>query len=468
MQMSLDAAMERTFSVAEFGQLLNEVLSDTFPHDIWIQGEVRDMNRARSGHVYFTLVDASPEPGQRLTATLPVVLFEGTKRTINTQIKRSGAAMRIDDGVAVRIRGVPDFYVPSGKLSLRMTGLDPSYTIGQLAASRARLLRMLSDEGVLERNQMIEFPVVPLHIGLVTASGSAAEADFLHELAAADIGFHISLAPTPVQGTGSAQRIAAAVRACEGAGVDVIAVVRGGGAQTDLVAFDDEALARTIAMCSVPVLTGIGHEVDTSVADEVAHKSLKTPTACAARLVEAARHAEQRADELWRSITGAAKESLVIRDRDLTAAALDTRNRVTRVLVEADAAAVGAANLVRELARSRLDHAAHRLSRHLGTTGLHARHRLANASRFFDDASRQMSSTARSRLRSAGHALDEADVRARLLDPVRVLAQGWTITTDSEGTVVRSVADVAPGTGLITRVVDGTIASTVESKQEST
>ena len=147
MQMSLDTAMEHTFSVAEFSQLVSDLLDQTFPHDVWVQGEVRGISRAQSGHVYFDLVDSSPQPGRTPDALLPVVLFETTKRAVNTQIKRSGGGMRIDDGVAVRIRGVPNFYAPQGKLSLRMTGVDPSYTLGQMAESRDQLLAALTAAG---------------------------------------------------------------------------------------------------------------------------------------------------------------------------------------------------------------------------------------------------------------------------------------------------------------------------------
>ncbi len=461
MQLSLDVAMARTFSVAELGQLIQDVLAETFPHELWVQGEVRDLVRAQSGHVYFTLVDPTPA-GRRPDASLPVVLFDSRRREINAQIKRAGGGMRIDDGVAVRIRGLPELYLPQGRVNLRMTGIDPAYTIGQLAASRDRLLRVLADEGLLDRNGSIPFPPVPLRVGLVTASGSAAEADFLAELGRARLAFRVCVAPTPVQGVGAGHRIAASIRACAQAGVDVIAVVRGGGARTDLVAFDDEAVARAIAGCPVPVLTGIGHEIDSSVADRVAHRSLKTPTACAAHLVEAALAAEHAATTCWGAIAALATSRLDAHDRRITAAAHAARAVAARSLRDADHATMGAAHRVRALVRSQLDRAGHGLAGHLAEARLQGRHRVAAAGAGIDRSSRRLDQAGARQLREAARRIDGADTRVRLLDPARTLARGWSITMAPDGSVIRSVADAPAGSALVTRLADGRIASTVD------
>ncbi len=422
MQVSLDTAMERTFSVSEFGQLLGEVIDLTFPHDVWIQGEIRGIRRAQSGHVYFDLVDASPEPGRSSDAVLSVVLFESTKRTVNNAIKRSGGGMRMDDGVAVRIRAVPNFYAPQGKLSLRMTGIDPDYTLGQLAASKDALLRRLAVDGLLDRNGQLPYPLVPLRIGLVTAASSAAAADFMHELEGSGVSFQVTFCPITVQGTEAPRQIAAALATCEKQRVEVIAIVRGGGAKTDLATFDDEIVARAIAACNAPVITGIGHEIDTSVADQVAAMAFKTPTACAAHLVHAAQSAERSATSLWQAISNAAAQQLTSSGHNLTTAARSVRDQAGRV--------VGLANT--------------RIAVHLTTVSRESRHQLE----------------------LAAANMDRSEDRARLLDPARALARGWSITTDADGVIVRSVQSAPAGTRLATRVADGHIVSVVEPEEK--
>lgn len=467
MQLSLDAAMGHTFSVAEFAGLVSELLDHTFPHDLWIQGEVRNLNRAASGHVYFTLVDPTDDSGRAADAQLRVVLFEATKHQVNAQIKRTGNGMRIDDGVAIRIRGVPGFFAPRGELNLRMTGIDPAYTLGQLAASRDRLLQLLADDGLLRRNAQLPVHPAPTRVGLVTASGSAAHADFMHELEGSGFAFSVTLVSCTVQGSAAPATIAGAIAACQRSAIDVIAVVRGGGARTDLVAFDDEQVARAIATSTVPVFTGIGHEIDHAVADQVAHTALKTPTACAAHLVDLVADADRRASELWDAICRAAATRLADDDQRLTAAAARAAERVGSVLTHADRATVAAAHRVSDLASARLGGARHRLAGHAATARLQARHRLSVAAADTDRAVQRLDAGATRRLEEADRRLDQAATTVRLLDPARVLARGWSITVTADGGVVRSTADAPAGTRLVTRVADGVISSTVDDEPEA-
>jgi len=430
-----------TFTVAELGRLISEVLRVTFPTEVWVQGEVRSIRRPSSGHVYFDLVDPSSEPGRPPDGQISVVLFKGTREVVNNEIRRSGGGMRIDDGIEVRVRAVPDFYPPHGRLQLRMTGIDPAYTLGQLGAARDRLLRVLADEDLLDANRAIAFPVLALRVGLVTAADSAAAADFLGELGRSGYAFDVVFARTPVQGVGAASRIAAAITACARHGVDVIAVVRGGGARTDLVAFDDEAVARAIATAPVPVVVGVGHEIDTSVADLVAHVAVKTPTACAALLVERAAVAERRAEDAWLALTTRAQSCAGAHEHRLEIAARAIGALVRSQLREADHRTVAAASRARELTERRLERGRHLLTRHAQTTALLSRHRLD----------------------SAATRIDQVGVRVRLLDPARTLARGWSITTGPSGAVVRDVHDLAVGATITTRVASGSIVSTVEA-----
>lgn len=456
----------RSFTVAELADALKGLLQYSFPDDVWVEGEIRNMNRSRAGHVYFDLVDPDPVAGQAPLALLPVVLFKTTRELVNTHIRRSGAAIRMDDGVRIRIRAVPDFYPPSGRLQLRMTGIDPRYTLGQLLSARDLLVALLREEGVLECNQALAFPLVPLHVGLVTAAASAACADFLQELEASGIAFTVTLVDAAVQGDQAPRAVAAALASAEAAGVQVIAVVRGGGARTDLVAFDHELVARAVIACQVPVLTGIGHEVDTSVADAVAHLALKTPTACAAHLVGAVRAVEAR---------------LSVNEARLA------RLGTTR-LREQEHVLLSLGRQIQLAPRGSLARAAAHLDRHRHEVGLRAAARLAGSRRrldarrarlavapwwYLDAARRRVDGAEQVVGRRPGRALlahqrrlDDLDARRNLLDPARLLARGWSITTAADGTIVRSVGAVASGSVLHTRVGDGAITSRVTGTTE--
>ncbi len=272
-----------------------------------------------SGHVYFTLVEER-EDGSR--ACIGVMLSARNKPGVNRSLTATGGAVRMTDGTEVRIRGRVDWFAPRGQLQLRMSAIDPAYTLGQLEMARAELLARLEAEGLLRANAARALSELPLRVGLITSRGSAAEADFLHELEQSRFAFRITVVDARVQGAGAPASVRAALRSLGRRDLDVVAVVRGGGARTDLAAFDTEPLARAIAACPIPVLTGIGHEVDHSIADDVAHTSAKTPTACAALLVERVDAHRRRLEERWATVLAEAQRSITADDDRLRGHAL--------------------------------------------------------------------------------------------------------------------------------------------------
>jgi exodeoxyribonuclease VII large subunit len=289
-------------TVGRLGELLKEGLSALFPGDLWVEGQISGFHDARSGHAYFDLVEPSDEPGRAVAVKLSVALFKQARGRVDRTLAEAGGLTLAND-IQVRIRARLDFYPPSGRLQLIMQGIDPGFTLGRLAAERERLLHALDDEGLLRANRANPIPVPPLRIGLVTSIGSAAHADFTEELSRSGFPFTILERDARVQGDGSAIDLAEAMHMVASHGPDVIALVRGGGSATDLAAFDAEVLARTIATLDVAVVSGIGHEVDRSVADEVAHSAFKTPTACAAAIVGQVAAFADAVTDLQRSIS---------------------------------------------------------------------------------------------------------------------------------------------------------------------
>ncbi len=208
----------------------------------------------------------------------------------------------MNDGIRVRIGGRLATYPARSSVQLVMDRIDPAFTLGLLGQERVRLLAALEEEGLLRRNGAVALPLVPLHVGLVTSTGSAAHADALHELESSGVGFRVSTFDARTQGADAPSSVVAALRTAAAYRVDVVLLVRGGGAATDLVAFDHEDVARAIAACPVAVFTGIGHETDRSVADEVAHTAHKTPTAAAGAVVRTVHDAERRVVDAWAAV----------------------------------------------------------------------------------------------------------------------------------------------------------------------
>ncbi len=438
--------------------MLGNVLHRAFPEEIWVRGEIHDISRPPSGHVYFQLVEGR---GTSTTACLSVILSARSKGRINESLKRAGGGVRMVDGTEVRIRGRMDWFAPRGQLQLRMTAIDPAYTLGQMAAARDEVLRRLAEEGLLDRNRQLAVPLVPLRIGLITSEGSAAAADFVHELRASGIAFQISIADVRVQGVDAAPSVVAALAAFAAEPPDVVAIVRGGGARTDLAAFDGELIARAIAQMPVPVFTGIGHEVDRSVADEVAHTSLKTPTACAQALIEAVRRTTDRFDQLWQRIAAVADRTVAAHDDRLRHNARHAGRSVDHALRASAAHLERAGQRVHRSSCAVLDASVVRVERGAGRATGAARHHLLAAEVGATAAIHRLSARSPRAASLATRRLDALEAQLRAHDPARTLARGWSITRRSDGTVVRDPADVAPGDQLTTTVAGGEVRSTV-------
>lgn len=439
-----------TLTVPELAAHISRLTAQAFPADLWVSGQIRNLSRSANGHVYFDLVEPT-EGGATPGSMLSVTLLAPERTMVNNQLKRAGGAIRMEDGIEVRIKARLRWYEPRGVLQLRMSGIDPAFTLGRLKADRDRVLAALSADDLLDANAAHPMPLVPLRVALLTSRGSAAHADVMSELSSSGLAFEIRLFDVRTQGLSAAgQVVGALTRIGEGVAdgtspVDIVLLARGGGATTDLAAFDDEDLARAIAALPVPVITGIGHETDRSVADEVAHTACKTPTAAAATLVVRVRSYLTLLDRSWARTRQAAIAVTKEADRRLDRRSQRVARGVERALRSEEAKLRSAGQRIARAGGRSIAHATTRVDGAAATVA-------ARGVRGVDGASRH---------------LDGLAARVRAHDPVHALARGWSITTDHDGRAVRSVHDLRPGALVTTRVADGTFTSTVETTRPS-
>ncbi|MCY3648369.1 MAG: exodeoxyribonuclease VII large subunit [Acidimicrobiaceae bacterium] len=465
--MSSLISADQTLTVGELAQVLRWTLDEAFGSGVWVAGEIDSITRARSGHVYFELVERAERaaPGAPPVASLNVVLFRDDKERVNATIKRHGNAIRMEDGVSVRIQGMLDFYPQRGQLQLRMIAIDPAHTLGALAADRDALLRALAAEGTLRRNADVALEPVPLRVGIVTSLDSAAHADMLRVLAGSGFAFQVVEIHTPVQGVDAPAAIAAAVRAAVDAASDVVVLARGGGSRTDLVAFDHELVARAIAMCERPVFTGIGHETDRSVADETAHTACSTPTAAARAVVQRVEGWLEQLDTTGRRIEVCGRRALAAAESRTGSTADDVAQQARAASRRADRSLDAAARRLARTGRAATALAGRRVAavtHRLSVAGPAAERR---ASSRLDRASARLSVSGRHEIRHAQRQLDAIATRVRALDPALILRRGWSMTRRDDGALVRSVRDVSPGDGIVTHLSDGTLDSTIRVRQ---
>ena len=410
---------ETILEVAQFYELVTAHLESAFGrrHSMWVRGEVA--KTFEKGHLYLDLVDAGSASADAKRPVLNAHCWTSVWGPLKRKLAADGVAIK--PGVVVNVYGYVDVYAPQGKIGFTITAVDLEGMLGDVARRRAELIARLGAEGLLETNKARALSPVPLRVGLVASPGTEGFSDFTGQLLSSGYSFDVQLVTTLVQGDQAPAQIVRAIAALDERGLDVIALVRGGGSKGDLACFDDEGVARAIAAARTPVWTGIGHTGDESVADLVAHTRAITPTKLGEELVARVSQWDQR----------------------------NLRLPAQRLVVGLEAVLDEATQFVGERRRTMIFAVRDRLraeQRHLGAV----RERLWLQSRHLLDAATISLATTRQLLAA--------------YDPARRLAQGWSIATRADGSTLRSLADVEVGVELTLRVSDGRLGTVITSK----
>ncbi|MGY9071603.1 MAG: exodeoxyribonuclease VII large subunit [Acidimicrobiales bacterium] len=449
-----------TWAVDELCGAVSEAIQVVFPDELWIRGEIKGLRRSPAGHLYFDLIEPNAK-GRGADMRISVVAFRGPLRGIEAVLKKVGD-LKLEDGIEVRIRGRLDYYPPQGRIQFLMNAIDPRYTLGQLAADRDRVLQVLAAEGLLERNRMLAMPIVPLRVGLVTSDDSAAYNDVVAELSKSSFAFQVHLADARVQGVHAEESLVRAILLVSQLDIDVVMVVRGGGAKTDLVAFDRESVARAIAICPVPVIVGIGHEIDRSVVDDVAHASLKTPTACAAAIVDRVQSFVQQLDAAAHTLASRSARSITATEH-LLADRTTLLARSTLGSLRLGEQHLGAASArIRRASTRSLTANGERTSLLAARLSSAATRQLTRAEVRLSALSPRVATEANRVIDRQQRHLDGAASLVAAVHPDKTLSRGFSITRTAAGETVTSPPPT--GTSLLTETIGGSFASTVEAR----
>ena len=441
--MHVDDSNTAVISVAELNRRAREFIETGFAL-LWVAGEISNFTRAASGHCYFSLKDAG--------AQVRCVFFRHKAALVD---------WKPENGMQVEVRALPTLYEARGDFQLTVEGMRRS-GLGALFEAFEKLKRKLEQEGLFEPSRRKLIPAFPQTVGVVTSPKAAALRDVLTTLARRMPAIRVVLYPTPVQGEGSGEKIAQAIRAASARReIDVLIVCRGGGSMEDLWAFNEEVVARAIVDCAVPVVSGVGHETDFTIADFVADARAPTPTA-AAELVS-----PKRTDLLLGLSALGARLS---RDIDR---ALNTRMQhldyLGKRLVH-PGERIGAelrhmTHLVQRL-RSAATHALDAANWNIAGLVQRLRGALPDV-----DARIARQQELKLRLRHGEERLlDQLDARlARMkanlahLNPQAVLERGYSIVEKQDGQIVRSAEQVAAGEALRLSFAHGAAQSRVEN-----
>jgi exodeoxyribonuclease VII large subunit len=484
----------RVWKVSELNARICELLESTLP-DIWLEGEVSNYRPAQSGHLYFTLKDASSQ--------IRCVCFRDQVR---------GLKFRPEDGLSVTVRGALSVYEPRGEYQIYVSHMEP-VGAGALQLAFEQLKKRLAEEGLFSEERKKPLPVLPRCIGVVTSPTGAAILDILRVLKRRFSNAHVMLFPVQVQGDFAAREIVAALRHFNQAkSVEVIILARGGGSLEDLWAFNEEIVVRAIVASEIAVITGIGHESDFTIADFVADVRAPTPSAAAEIVVRSRQELENHIAERSRRLVQQMRyllselrhrardlqthrafrqlEVLVRRRRQhvdelssLLAIGLQARLVASRQrLVQASnrIAAFDLRSREHELrgrierARNALQAALNRLvtrkrrrftAAHVQFAALDLHARFGRLRRKLDQCSSELQVRLGRALVAKRRRLEAAALRLEERSPFQLLERGYAIAYDAAGKVLRSPDQVALGDDISVRLACGELGAAVRNKK---
>lgn len=440
---------EQVHSVAGLTALIRDRLEDAFS-GVWVEGEISNHRLPGSGHHYFTLKDPF--------AQLACVFFKGSAMR---------CPVRLADGMQVQVYGNLSVYEARGQYQL-VAQVVQAKGFGDLQAQFEALKRKLEAEGLFDPARKQPIPAFPERIGIVTSPTGAAIRDMIHVLSRRSPWVKVIVYPTRVQGDGAAAEIAGGVRFFDRAvgdlRPDLVIVARGGGSIEDLWAFNEEVVARAIADCSIPVMSGVGHEIDFTIADFVADRREPTPSAAAENAAPDGATLLRHLDRLCDALDARTEGALALHQRHVLSLRREVEAREpgrklrsweqTLDFLEERLDYLAAGRI--QQARSGLD-AARRSLASIQPERLITRH--ADEAAFLATALDRVAKHRLTRIESRLMSLHDL---MHSLSPDAVLKRGFSITTDSAGRPVTSAAQVRSGDRLRTRLADGEVASRVE------
>jgi len=439
----------RVYTVSDLTARIRDLLARNFT-DVSVQGEISNCRPATSGHIYFTLKDER--------AQVRCVFFKQQQR---------GMRFRPEDGLKVTVRGSVSVYEARGEYQIYVESLEPLGR-GALQVAFEQLKKKLDAEGLFDPARKKALPLLPSRIGLITSPAGAAVRDVVRILKRRFPNVHLSLFPVHVQGEGAAEEIVQALAHFNRKrSADVILMVRGGGSIEDLWAFNEEKVARAIASSVIPVISGVGHETDFTIADFVADVRASTPSAAAELVVQTRREFDKHVADLRESLESLVRYRLLELSRRVHE--LAGRRGFRRPLDLLRQRRQRADELTSRLAlglRARLELSRKRLTAaHLRIARFDFRAKVAALRLRLEKQSHDLGARAERLLRLKRERWQGLTLQVQERSPLKVLERGYAIATDMAGVALRDVNQVLVGDEVRIQLHRGRLTTEVKSKE---
>lgn len=433
---------EHPLSLYELNALVKRSINSCMPDTYWVQAELSDVRSNYSGHCYLEFVQKEPR-GNNLIAKARGTIWSNVYRLLKPYFEEETGQAFVA-GIKVLVNVSVEFHELYG-YSLTVQDIDPTYTLGDMARRRREILKQLEEEGVLTLNKELELPLLTRRIAVISSATAAGYGDFCNQLEHNPYGFifYPRLFPAIMQGDRVEQSIIAALDAINARrdDWDVVVIIRGGGATSDLSGFDTYDLAANCAQFPLPIITGIGHERDDTVLDSVSHTRVKTPTAAAEFLINHLHDTAETLEDYASSILYAVSTRM---ERE--------RTRLARF-----------AERIPMQTKMRLKEEHYRQERVMKQLEVGLQSRLTREKHHLQLIASQLGVGSQRRLVKENHRLQLLEQRLKATSPEHLLKRGYSITLRN-GKAVTDASSLKEGDELVTRFAKGEIKSIVTKK----
>ncbi len=438
----------RVLTVSQLTARIRELLAQNFT-DIWVEGEISNAHLAQSGHLYFTLKDDR--------AQVRCVCFKQQLRLLK---------FRPEDGLHVTVRGSISVYDARGEYQIYVENVEP-VGLGALQLAFDQLKKRLEAEGLFDAARKKPLPLLPSRIGLITSPRGAAVRDVVRVLRRRFHNVHLTLYPVRVQGEGAAGEIVKALQYFNRQTLaDVLILTRGGGSLEDLWAFNEEAVARAIAASAIPVISGVGHETDFTIADFVADVRASTPSAAAELVVQTRREFDKHIADLGDALVQQIRYRILVLSRRVHELAADRAfRRPLDLLRQARQRADEFTSRLAAALQTRLDQSRRRFTAtQLRIVSFDFRVKIAALRLRLEKRWADLGLRADRLLRAKRERFDRFRLQLEERSPMRVLERGYAIATDAAGNVLRDAGQVALGDTVAVQLARGRLTTEVKKK----
>jgi exodeoxyribonuclease VII large subunit len=429
--------MPEACSLYELNERIKDAISVSFSQPLWVKAEISEIRENANGHCYLELIEKDPK-SDRITVRNKATIWSFTYRMLKPYFE-SATGEQLHAGMKILVACSVEYHELYG-LSLNISDIDPTYTLGEVALRRQQIINQLQEEGIADMNKELELPVTPQRIAVISSATAAGYGDFLDQLQGNTFGyqFYHHLFPAIMQGDRSEQSL---IEALDGIyrhidQFDAVVIIRGGGATADLSCFDRYSVAAHCAQFPLPILTGIGHQRDNTILDMVAYACLKTPTAVAEFLINRMQEAHGLLEEQ--------KENLVQLIDEISEKHANCLKECTRKLPQLLLGRTTEYKMKMERYQLQLKQASKEI--------------ISSQNQKLSGYNHPLSVLATRIIREQRHLMEQKELQLKYINPLTILEKGYTMTY-ANGKRVTTSSDIQSGDRITTAFKDGNIES---------